>query len=108
MSFVGFAWVLGVSMEVNGITVIDMRKRVPPMPEIIKLKAGLLSNDTFMYPQYMDFIDNSITIDMQIMNNLPNSIENYFRERKGRWASFKLHQTCHGLKSNSLKTQSIP
>ena len=55
---------------------------------------------------YMDFVDSSITIDMQIMNNQPNSIENYFRERKRRWVNFKLHQTCHGLRFNSLKTQS--
>ena len=36
-------------MEVNGIIVIDMKKRVLRMQETIKLKAVPLLNDTFMY-----------------------------------------------------------
>jgi len=57
MNFVGFVWVPGVNMEVNGIIVIDMRKRVLPMQEIIKQKVVLLLNDTFMYSPTWNLVD---------------------------------------------------
>jgi hypothetical protein len=36
-------------MEVSGIIVIDMRRRVLQMLEIIKQRVELLSNDTYTY-----------------------------------------------------------
>lgn len=51
--------------------------------------------------------DGSTTIVMQIMSNLPNSIENYSRVRKRKWDNCKSHLTCRGLKFNFSKTQSI-
>jgi hypothetical protein len=49
MSSVGFVWDLGVNMEVSGIIVTDMRRRVQPMPETTKLEAEHPLKDIFMY-----------------------------------------------------------